>query len=76
MSYRLEIKNDKTQKTVVIPVVEGEPDSKCELCGKIDETRPYGPGGKRICFDCGMKDPERTKHNYRIQFLGEKGELR
>jgi hypothetical protein len=28
----------------------------CELCGKVDELRPYGPKGERICFDCGQKD--------------------
>lgn len=44
-----------------------EPDDICELCGKVDELRPYGPGGKRVCFDCGMKDQEQAKarlHNY------------
>ena len=39
-------------------VICPEPDGKCELCGAFEETRPYGPGGKRVCFDCGMKDPE------------------
>ncbi len=33
-----------------------EPPSKCELCGKVAETRPYGPNGGRICFECGQKD--------------------
>ena len=27
----------------------------CELCGKIDECRPYGPNDENICFDCAMK---------------------
>ena len=33
----------------------------CELCGTIDECRPYGPNGEQICFDCAMKDEETTK---------------
>ena len=37
--------------------IAAEPDARCELCGKIDELRPYGPKGERVCFDCGMKDP-------------------
>jgi hypothetical protein len=28
----------------------------CQLCGKEEELRPYGPSGEWICFDCGMKD--------------------
>lgn len=43
-----------------IVVICGEEDRECEVCGKQDETRPYGPDGKRICYDCGMKD-ENTK---------------
>lgn len=34
--------------------------SACELCGAVDELRPYGPNGEWICFDCGMKDEETT----------------
>ncbi len=36
--------------------IASEKSRKCELCGKIAETRPYGPKGERVCFDCGMKD--------------------
>lgn len=41
--------------------IEPEPDAKCELCDTVAELRPYGPNGERICFDCGMKNPEATK---------------
>lgn len=37
---------------------------KCEMCGKTEELRPYGPKGEWVCFDCGMKDEESAK----IQF--------
>ncbi len=36
------------------------PEGGCELCGKPDELRPYGPKGEWICFDCGMKDKTTT----------------
>ena len=45
-------------------VIAVEPDSKCELCGKTAELRPYGPNGERICFECGMKDEETTKKQF------------
>lgn len=45
-------------------VIAVEPDGKCELCGKVDELRPYGPNGERICYDCGMKDEATTKKKF------------
>lgn len=39
-------------------------DAACELCGKVEELRPYGPQGESICFDCGMKDEETTKRMF------------
>ena len=37
--------------------IAAEEDSRCELCGTVAETRPYGSKGERVCFACGMKDP-------------------
>ena len=36
----------------------------CEMCGTIDECRPYGPNGEQICFTCAttkcdMKEVEK-----------------
>ena len=28
----------------------------CEMCGKKEELRPYGPKGENVCIGCGMKD--------------------
>ena len=39
-------------------------DRICELCGKKDELRPYGPNGENICFDCGMKDKATTAKQF------------
>lgn len=40
-------------------------DAPCEYCGKIDELRPYGKNGAKICFDCGMK-PENKEHTSKM----------
>lgn len=42
---------DGKQEVVIICA---EPDAKCEGCGKVDELRPYGKDGQRICFDCAQ----------------------
>lgn len=42
-------------------IIQEESPQRCEMCGVIDETRPYGPNGEEICFDCGMKDEETTR---------------
>jgi hypothetical protein len=48
-----------------------EPDRKCDLCGKIAETRPYGPRGENICYDCGMKNSEVTNRQMNRVLFGE-----
>lgn len=35
-----------------------EEDTVCEVCGTIDECRPYGPNGEQVCFNCAMATPE------------------
>lgn len=47
-----------------------EPIAACEMCGTIDELRPYGPNGERICFECGMKDEETTRKQFAKYVLG------
>lgn len=59
-----------------IAIIEAEPDMICFVCGKIAETRPYGPKGADICFECGEKIPEIVKHNMNIKLFGNKGELK
>lgn len=39
-------------------IIMQEPEQMCELCGKIDECRPYGANDEQICFDCAMATPE------------------
>lgn len=53
--------------------IAGEPDQVCELCGTIEECRPYGPNGEIVCFDCGMKDPEAAEKQM-IKYLFGKEE--
>lgn len=54
-------------------IIEAEPispDDKCELCGAVEETRPYGPNGERVCFDCGMKDEPAAIRQFSRLVLG------
>ena len=56
-----------TKRIGNILIIEDEPNQQCDMCGNIDELRPYGPKGEKICYDCGMKDPETTRkmlHKY------------
>jgi hypothetical protein len=55
-----------------IIILEPEDDDECELCGKFEETRPYGPNGERICFECAMKDKATTDRKMREVLFGEK----
>lgn len=45
-----------TRKDGNLVILEPQSDGKCDLCGAIEETRPYGPNGEEVCFTCGMKD--------------------
>lgn len=46
-------------------IIQEEPPQQCDMCGEIQELRPYGPPGKRmICAPCGDKDPEGTKRRF------------
>jgi len=51
-------------------VIQPEADQTCELCGKVEECRPYGPHGEQICYECGMKDEKTTTAKCRARILG------
>jgi len=53
----------------VVYIIE-EPPGKCELCGAIEETRPYGPNGEEVCFSCGMKDEEAARKQFQKRIAG------
>lgn len=55
-----------------VAVIAEEEDDECELCGKFDELRPYGPKGERICHDCAMKDPKGTEERMGRILFGER----
>lgn len=50
-----------------------EPPQACEMCGKIDECRPYGPNGEQICFDCATTkcDKEQVEKRMAAHIFGE-----
>lgn len=50
-------------------VIEAERVDRCQLCRKIAETRPYGPNGEEVCFDCGMKDRAAAERGFKKHVL-------
>ncbi len=48
-----------------------EPDRRCELCGAVEECRPYGPKGEQVCFACMLKDEPAAKRQFAKHVLGE-----
>lgn len=52
--------------------IAAEEPLKCELCGAVEETRPYGPNGERVCFNCGMKDEAAMVRGIKAYIFGEK----
>ncbi len=54
-----------------IIVICQEEDDVCEVCGTVEETRPYGPNGERICFDCGEENPEVTERQMGRVLFGD-----
>lgn len=45
--------------------LEQTPPAICTSCGKLDELRPYGKDGASICYECGMKDIETTRAEFK-----------
>lgn len=54
-----------------IIILEPTPDSVCELCGVVEELRPYGPDFKLICWNCAKKDIIGTERRMSIILFGE-----
>ena len=52
-------------------IIAQEPEQICEMCGKVDECRPYGPNDEQICFDCGMKDEATTQRKMAAYIFGD-----
>ncbi len=45
-------------------------DGKCQECGQTKELRPYGRGGRFVCFACMMKDEDEAKRQFGAIFNG------
>jgi hypothetical protein len=59
-----------TRRVGDIVIIEPEDDGVCDLCGAVEETRPYGPNGEDVCFDCMKKNEPAAKKRFRA-LLGE-----
>ena len=55
-----------------VPHIEAESPQRCEMCGKVAETRPYGPKGEEVCFPCGMMDEAAMKRAFGRFLNGER----
>jgi hypothetical protein len=55
-------------------IIAEEPPRMCEMCGTIEECRPYGPNHEQICFECAMKDEATAERRMAEYIFGEKAE--
>ena len=52
-------------------VIAQEPAQMCEMCGIVEECRPYGPNDENICFDCAMKDEATAERKMADHIFGK-----
>ena len=52
-------------------IIQQQADEVCEMCGKVDECRPYGPNDENICFDCAMKDEDTARRKMERHIFGD-----
>ena len=54
-------------------IIAQQADEVCEMCGKVDECRPYGPDDANICFDCATTkcDPKQVEMRMAKHIFGE-----
>ena len=38
--------------------------TRCALCRKKSDTRPFGPQGERVCYDCAMKNESAARRQF------------
>ena len=59
-----------------VAVIYEEDDRRCETCGVLAETRPYGPPDAtgryvRVCFTCAMDDEAGTTRRMSEVLFGD-----
>ena len=54
-----------------IVVLKKENPQQCDMCGQIDELRPYGPKGEDVCFDCAKKNPKAMARQFKKRLSGQ-----
>lgn len=52
-------------------LIEVEAKGLCQLCLARSETRPYGPNGEEICFECGVKNPLQSEKRMGQYLMGD-----
>lgn len=52
-------------------LIQAQPAGRCELCSTVAETRPYGPQGEDVCFECAMKDEPAARRAFANRMAGD-----
>ena len=52
-------------------IISEEPPRMCEMCGTIEECRPYGPNDEQICLECAMLDKATTERKMAVYIFGD-----
>jgi hypothetical protein len=58
----------------IFKIIIEEPPHRCEGCGLITTTRPYGIKHEEICEECALKDPMITEIRMKENMFGENNE--
>lgn len=52
-----------------VVIIQEEGPGVCMICGETEETRPYGPGGIEVCYNCGMKDEAEAERRFHERMM-------
>jgi hypothetical protein len=55
----------------VIILAEEIEETKCELCQRVAELRPYGPNAMNVCFSCAMEDEPNAIRMFERRIKGD-----
>lgn len=52
-----------TRRVGNIIIIEAEEPDICERCKKLEELRPYGKNGERVCYDCCTEEEKKIAYD-------------
>jgi len=63
---------DKKIKITSFPIFGNTKKGNCQLCGEVEDLRPYGPNNEDICYECGKKNWTKVEEKMDEYFFGKK----